>query len=195
MGCSGETGMNKDNYIIAEIEIRDFEEESTIQIISSYDYLIRNVPDERREEENDDDLLNEKEIKDCVISIDGKIIPFDYHYKFGKQGKYTIKYTFNHLLTKTDYMFCYCNNLRKIDLTHLNTEKVTNMSFMFHRLIDVEVIDVSKLNTKNVKDMMNMFFYCEKVTELDVSKFDTKNVINMSFNRIKFVKVEYKGSN
>ena len=97
MGCSGEIGMNKDNFIIEEINVLDFEADDNIQIINSYDLLIRNTPDERREDENDDDLLNEEEIKDCIISIDGKIIPFDYYYyyHFGKERNYTKNIIFN----------------------------------------------------------------------------------------------------
>ena len=123
MGCSGDTGMSRDeNYIIAELEVKDFEKENEIRIINSYEYLVRNTPDEAREGE-EDDLNNETEIKDVTITIDGQAIPFSYYHNFKERGKYLIKYNFHHLLTKTDYMFCYCLNLTKIDLTHFNTEK------------------------------------------------------------------------
>ena len=53
-----------------------FEEEDEIQIINSYEHLVRNVPDEAREGE-EDDLNNETEIKDVTITIDGQSA-FDY---------------------------------------------------------------------------------------------------------------------
>ena len=156
MGCTGDSGMSKDNYITAIVEVQDFEEKDDIQIINSYDLIVRNTPDEAREGE---DLDDEAEIKDVSISIDGAPdIPFTYRYNFKQRGKYRVKYTFHHPLKKTDYMFCYCINLIQIDLTHFNSEQVTNMSNMFFNLKKLEIIDVSKLNIKNVIDMSNMFF-------------------------------------
>jgi len=147
MGCSSETGMNSnDNYITAVLEVKDYEEEDEIEMINSYDRIVRNTPDEAIEGE-EENYNNETEIKDCTIYIDGKpIIPFSYTHKFTR-GKYLIKYDFHHLLTKTDYMFCYCLNLTEIDLTHFNSSKVNNMSRMFFRLLNAVKIDVSNLNT------------------------------------------------
>ena len=49
---------------------------------------------------------NEKEIKENIeIRINGKKIEFSYLYKFNKEGKYNIEYTFKNNLTKTNNMF------------------------------------------------------------------------------------------
>ena len=136
------------------------------------------MPDEQRDEEAE--FKNEDEIKESTtISINDEVIPFSYTHKFPKQGIFKIKYTFNRLLTKTDFMFCYCGLLTKIDLTHFNTEKVTNMAYMFFNCLNAEIIDVSNLKTKNVTDMSCMFLCCDGLKKLDVSKLCMQCLIQL----------------
>ena len=71
-----------------------------IQIINSYEKYYGFI----LKEEN----RNEKEIKECIIEINNEKIFFSYKYKFKNEGKYTIKYTFNNLLTNCNYMFYEC---------------------------------------------------------------------------------------
>jgi len=81
------------NYIIAEIEIKKDNVNKNIRIINSYEeYKRENKIDDS---ENDHKYKNEKEIKEnCNIEIENEIIPFSYFYKFKKEGKYKIKYSF-----------------------------------------------------------------------------------------------------
>ena len=119
-----------DNYIIAEINIKDNDIYKNIRIINSYEEYKRNNIYERYKTENE----NEKEIKEkCEIKINDKIIPFSYYYKFMKVGKYEIKYLFNKNIFKSDYMFYGCKYLSNINLSNFNTINIINMSFMFCR--------------------------------------------------------------
>ena len=65
-----------------------------------------------------------------------------------------------------------------IDLSKLNTSKVTDMQEMFSSTKAVE-INVSNLDTSNVTNMAGMFG-SSQVTTLDLSSFNTSKVTNMS---------------
>ena len=79
-----------------------------------------------------------------------------------------------------NYMFSGCSSLTSLDVTHFNTEKVTNMGNMFYSCSSLTSLDVTNFNTAKVTNMRFMFSSCSKLTSLDVSKFNTMNVTNMS---------------
>ena len=83
---------NEDNnYIIAEINIKDEDVNKDIRILNSYEECLRINPDGFLK---DKIFNNEDEIKNCEIRINDELIPFNYFYKFKSKGKYTIKYSF-----------------------------------------------------------------------------------------------------
>ena len=99
-----ELNINLNDRIIGEIYIKKGDINKDIRIINSYE----NAKREGRWKDRDDDIknLNEKEIKENIeIKINGKIIEFTYYYKFDKEGKFKIEYSFKNNLTKTCYMF------------------------------------------------------------------------------------------
>ena len=158
------------NYIIAEIEIKENDINKDIRIINSYE-------NQSKEGEQENKNKNEKEIKDNIeITINGEIIPFSYSYKFKEKGKYKIKYSFKNNLTNTNYMFYKCEYLIKIDLSKLNTENVKAMNLMFGECKSLTNIDLTNINTKNVDDMKYMFRGCSSLTNINLSSFDTKKV-------------------
>ena len=67
-----------------------------------------------------------------------------------------------------------------IDLTGLDTSKVTNMSCMFGACCSVFSLDLSSLDTSNVEDMSYLFDGCDSLRSLNLSSIDTKNVTSMS---------------
>ena len=115
------------NYIIAEIYIKDEDINKEIQIINSYENYqrINNLEIIKVE------FMNEEEIKKCEIRINDKLIPFTYLYKFTNKGKYIIKYSFYNYLSKTNNMFGGCSSLTNINLSNFNTQNVNDMSYMF----------------------------------------------------------------
>ena len=97
---------NKINLIKGEIYINKDDINKDINIINSFENV------KRKYYLKDEDDENEKEIKENIeIKINGKIIEFKYYYKFNKEGKYIIEYSFKNNLTKTCYMFYCCDKL------------------------------------------------------------------------------------
>ena len=123
--------IESNNYIIAEINIKDEDIDKDIKIINSYEEFNRRL----------DGLLKNKilmnmemkqEIKDnCKIKLNNKYIDFNYFYNFKEKGKYIIKYIFTNIITRTNYMFYGCESLTNLDLSNFNTQNVENMSHMF----------------------------------------------------------------
>ena len=169
--------LNKNNnYIIAEIDVKETDVNKNIRIINSYEeYQRNNNPNKILNKEE----MNEEEIKKCKIKINNKLIPFNYFYKFESAGKYTIKYSFKIYLTKTNYLFSSCDSLIKLDLSNFNTQIVTNMHCMFAQCRALLNINLSNFYTNKVTDMGWMFWCCKSLTKLDLSKFNTENVVSM----------------
>ena len=70
-------------------------------------------------------------------------------------------------------------NFNSIDLSGVDTSKVTNMSKMFAFSAYVRTLDISNFNTSNVTDMSSMFEDFG-VQNLDLRNFNTSKVTNMS---------------
>ena len=187
--------LNNDNYIICEIIIQDKDINENIRIINCYEEFIRNkiienynlddlgekfkkkyYPDGKLNK----DLMNEEEIKKCEISINDKLISFNYFHKFEEKGKHKIKYKFKNNLIRIGFMFYGCKSLINIDLSNFNTQKVINMDSMFYRCKSLTNIDLSNFNTQIVNNMRSMFSGCESLINIDLSNFNTQNVNNMA---------------
>lgn len=84
-------------------------------------------------------------------------------------------------------MFRDCSRLISVDLSGLDTSKVTEMgredtweSGMFSGCTRLAYLDLSSLDTSNVTSMGCMFEDCSSLTSLDLSTFDTSKVTDMS---------------
>ena len=169
---------NKVNIIIGKIYIKKNYINKDIRIINSFE----NVKRENKCADEDDDWKyeNEKEIKENIeIKVNGKIIEFKYYYKFNKEGKHNIEYSFKNNLSKTCYLFYKCNNLININVTNFNTQNVTNMKSMFDGCSSLKNLDLSNFNTLNVTNMSCMFNGCTSLKNINLSKFNTQNVTDM----------------
>ncbi|MBO5478833.1 MAG: DUF285 domain-containing protein [Clostridia bacterium] len=82
-------------------------------------------------------------------------------------------------VTDMSWMFNECSSLTNLDLRSFNTSKVTDMYAMFYECSSLTSIDLSNFNTSNVTDMISMFSGCEALTSIDLSNFDTSNVTDM----------------
>lgn len=79
-------------------------------------------------------------------------------------------------VTRMDYMFYKCGQLRALDLSGFNTEKVENMRDMFSNCINLETLNLSSFKTNNLTNMSEMFLECNKIAQLDLSGFNTSRV-------------------
>ena len=76
------------------------------------------------------------------------------------------------------YMFSVIYNVRKLDLSNFDTEKVINMFCMFKYSPNLTEINLSSFSTKNVEDMSAMFDKCRDLKHLiyDLSKLRKLNI-------------------
>ena len=180
--------MKKYNIIKGEININKDNINKDIQIINSFENVKRNEHYAHSIDNFKYDYSqyeNEKEIKNNIqIKIDGEIIHFPYYcYSkiFRKEGKYNIEYSFKNNLTKTDYMFSFCESLIYLNLSNFNTQNITNMSWMFYKCRSLIILNLSNFNTQNVTNMSWMFYKCNSLTNLNLTNFNIQNIRNMSF--------------
>ena len=168
--------INKDfnNYIIAEIDIKDEDINKNIRILNSYEEVLRKNPGKY---ESEDIYKNENEIKKCEIKIDDNIIPFNYYHKFKTKGKHIIKYSFKTNLKCLCWIFRDCKLLKSINLSNFNTNNVTDMACMFYGCSSLKDINLSNFNTNNVTDMGCMFGDCPYLNKNNIIIKD-KRILN-----------------
>ena len=191
-------GKLNDNYIIGEIFIDEYNLNTEIPIICSYEAI------NRQNHYLEKSLCNEEEIIKCEIEIDNIKIPFSYSHKFNTIGKHIIKYSFKRYLTNMSYMFygcsslislnfscfktenvasmnnifSYCQSLTDVNLSNFNSKILINIKNLFH--MPVSNLNLSNFNAEKVTDMSKMFKDCPSLSNLNLSNFNTKNVTNMS---------------
>ncbi len=73
-------------------------------------------------------------------------------------------------------MFCFCNNLEKLDVTNFNTKNSKSFKSMFYYCEELQEIDVSKFNTSKVENINGMFNNCSCITEIDMIGWDMSNL-------------------
>ena len=169
---------NNNNYIIAEINIKDEDINKDIRILNSYEECLRAYQDINWLK--DEIYKNEDEIKKCEIKINDELISFNYFYKFKSKGKYIIKYSFKNILKNTTLMFYECKLLNIIDLSNFNTNNIIIMNCMFYGCSSLTNINLSNFNTNNVTNMSCMFYGCSSLNNINLSNFNTNKVTNMS---------------
>ena len=64
-------------------------------------------------------------------------------------------------------MFSGCSGLTSLDLSHFNTQNVTDMQSMFSGCSGLTSLDLSHFNTQNVTDMIEMFKGCSALTTIN----------------------------
>ena len=170
---------NEYNFITSEIEIKEEDVNKEIRIINSYENFKRENNWINNKDEYKYKYVNEKEIKNCIIRINNRIIPFTYYYKFERTGIYEIKYIFKGNINSLSCMFWGCNSLSKLNLSYFNTYDSTNMFCMLRGCSSLSYLDLSAFRTKNVSNMVSLFSNCTSLTSINISNFDTQNVIDM----------------
>ena len=83
-------------------------------------------------------------------------------------------------VTNMASMFAGCSSLTSLNVSKFDTSEVTNMNGMFATCSSLTNLDVSNFDTSKVTDMSGMFYNCSSLRNLDVSNFDTSKVTNMS---------------
>jgi len=76
-------------------------------------------------------------------------------------------------------LFYGATGLTSVDLSGLDTSMVTAMNGMFRSAIGLTSLDLSGFDTSSVTIMSNMFYGASGLTSLDLSSFDTASVTTM----------------
>ena len=100
-------------------------------------------------------------------------------YQFTNVESMDLSYLDTSRVTSMQSIFCGCSSLTSLAVSTFDTSRVTNMQRMFQNCSSLISLDLSNFNTANVTDMNSMFSNCINLTDLDVSKFDTVNVTDM----------------
>ena len=82
-------------------------------------------------------------------------------------------------VTDMSEMFRGCASLSSLDLSGWNTSRVTDMRFMFVDCPSLASLDLSGWDTSRVKDMGYMFCKCPSLASLDLSSLDTSGATDM----------------
>ena len=87
-------------------------------------------------------------------------------YLYNELNNVTIK--FDKQLETLENMFNGLNKIIEIDLSNLDTSKVTNMVSMFEQCSNLEKILFGNINTSSVVNIHSLFQNCKKLTSLDL---------------------------
>ena len=79
------------------------------------------------------------------------------------------------------HMFYNLTSIQSINMTGINTEKLTNMNRFFYNDSKLSTINFGSINTSNVTDMQSAFSSCSSLTYLDLRSFNTSKVTNMGY--------------
>ena len=124
--------------------------------------------------------------KIAIICQDGGVIaPEDSSFLFSLGYKNIIKLLdLSNLdtskVTDMSSMFTSCSGLTELNLSNFDTSMVIDMSFMFQNCSGLTELNLSSFNTSKVTDMSYMFTGCGDLAELNLSNFDTSKVTDMN---------------
>lgn len=71
------------------------------------------------------------------------------------------------------------SNLTELNISKLNTKKVTDMGAMFQDNISLKYLDISTFNTTNVYRLFYTFYNCQSLKELKLPAFNKKSLTNI----------------
>jgi surface protein len=177
MGCAGnnETRVknSSDNYIIAEYDIT---EDDT----NDETFLYLPVFKETKEgKDGKEEVVKETPKRECEIEVNGEVITKN-EYKFPKAGIYKVKFIFKSPLVDATALLWQVDNLKTVDLTHLQGQKITSMATMFNYCGKLESVDLSNLDLRNVTDMSDLVSACPSLKSINFTNMKTKNLENLN---------------
>ncbi len=121
--------------------------------------------------------MTKLETEDLSNSSDSSLYPWRDNYTIRDEAtSFTMKGGFK---PSAGYqMFYFLRKLTKMDVSMLDTSRITRMYDAFRYLDNLKELDLRMLDTSNVTEMCGMFAYCERLETLLVD-FDTTNVTTM----------------
>ena len=94
-----------------------------------------------------------------TLEIDGENVKeISEYYTFESEGLHTVQFVLDSELETMSNLFLDCYYLQEIDLSNLNTSKVTSMAELFKRCISLTTIEFGKMDTSKVTNMEKNVF-------------------------------------
>ena len=84
-------------------------------------------------------------------------------------------------ITNLNSAFYGCNSLKYIYFSYFNTSLVTDMEYMFGDCSSIKFLDLSQFDTSLVTNMKNMFIGCTSLESLDLSSFNTSLITSFYY--------------
>ena len=87
-------------------------------------------------------------------------------------------------VTKMSEMFMLCTGMTHLDLSNFDTSNVDNdegFEYMFYGCMNLTSLNLSSFNTSKLQSLYCTFMGCESLKEIDLSNFDTEKVRAMAF--------------
>ena len=78
----------------------------------------------------------------------------------------------------TSQWFQGLENLAQVDISKLDTSKVTDMGYMFEGCGSLKSLDLSRFDTSSLEEAYGMFQGCSSLETIDLSKFDTSKMVD-----------------
>lgn len=85
-----------------------------------------------------------------------------------------------YLNSDISYMFDKFINLKRVDLTYFNFDKIRKANFLFGNCKYLNFIDMDNDTEIKLNEMIGMFFDCQSIIDLNLSMLNTKNVKNFN---------------
>ena len=82
-------------------------------------------------------------------------------------------------------MFSRCTNLKELNISNFNTEKVNDMKCMFYNNSALKELNISNFNIKNVDNMQFIFHTCSSLKKIICSD-EVKAEIKKKYNNLFF---------
>ena len=86
--------------------------------------------------------------------------------------------------TDTYKMFKTCKKLKSLDLSFIDTSKVTIMDYMFNGCIELEIINIPNFNTISANTMSFIFSNCNNLKYLNAYSVKSKTDLDSEYNKL-----------
>ncbi len=84
------------------------------------------------------------------------------------------------MITNMDHMFQYLPSLEELNISNFDTSNVTSMNYTFAQNHNLRSLDLRSFDTSKVTSMVGMFSEIDTLESIDLSSFNTSSVRDMS---------------
>ena len=116
---------------------------------------------------------------EIVVKLKEKPITLRGLFAYSEAIKITLENFQTENVQTMEFMFLECRSLTQLEVSSLNTSRISNTFRMFFNCINLTELNLSTWDTSKFENMVDMFYNCESLTQLNVSNWNTSSVTNM----------------